>query len=471
VFLLLSITLQWSIPYPLDDDTAYHFSVGELIRKYGLLQSFPWTPFSWQFDHYADKELLFHLLFVPLGGLGFITAQRVVGVLAETAILTALYGVLQAERVRFAGLWSLLPLMSGAFVFRFAEVRPHLLSIALAIVLMSGLAHVRLRVVALVALVYPLAYVAFWQIPLMLVVAAEAARLIAGERVQWKPGVVTAAGVTAGVILHPNTVNLVGLNWIHMADILYNTAWGGNAAISLGNEYSPFPPSTWARFFVITVLMAGAAAVIAWQNRREGSVPVAFAIAALMFGLLNVMSARFVEYFAPFSVLAFAIAVRRLDRPFLAPALLGVSAVYLIAVGSAPYRQLVSVELRPGYIEPEAARSFAQYVPPGAQVFTCGWEYTGSLMVVLPERRFIVAADPTLLYKRDRALYAAWSEISLSAPGNTVETIRNTFDSRFVICRNARLYSGVLDRLRLDPTVKTLVVSPRWVLFDVGKPQ
>src|SRR6186997_2398092 len=70
--------LQWSIPFPVDDDTAYHFSVAALIQKYGTLHSFPWTPFSWQFSHYADKQYFFHLLFLPFINLGFLTSQRIV---------------------------------------------------------------------------------------------------------------------------------------------------------------------------------------------------------------------------------------------------------------------------------------------------------------------------------------------------------------------------------------------------------
>src|SRR5512139_3334129 len=87
--LALAVCLQLFVPYPVDDDTAYHFSVGQLIRKYGILHTFPWTPFSTQFDHYADKEFFFHLLFVPVGGLGFVTAARVVGAFAGTLVLTA----------------------------------------------------------------------------------------------------------------------------------------------------------------------------------------------------------------------------------------------------------------------------------------------------------------------------------------------------------------------------------------------
>ena len=89
VLLGLVTLLQLSIPYPIDDDTAYHFSVGQLIREHGILHSFPWTRFSWQFDHYADKEFLFHLLFVPFVNLGFVVASRTVGIICGTSSFPA----------------------------------------------------------------------------------------------------------------------------------------------------------------------------------------------------------------------------------------------------------------------------------------------------------------------------------------------------------------------------------------------
>ena len=57
----------------------------------------------------------------------------------------------------------------------------------------------------------------------------------------------------------------------------------------------------------------------------------------------------------------------------------------------------------------------------------------------------------------------------MAPPIDALQSIREQFKSRFVICRNVRLYASLLDRLRTDPGVKALVVSPRWVLFDVGE--
>ncbi len=169
---------------------------------------------SWLADHYADKELLFHLLFVPLGGLGWVTASKVVGTLAGAAVLFSIYLVLRAEQVRFAAVWAVLPLAtSSAFLYRFVLVRPHLLSIALVVIVLWAASRRRLAVLAAAALVYPWAYVA-WFLPVVLVALAEVARGVGGERPGWKPGAVAAAAIAVGVAVHPNGANLVRFTWL-----------------------------------------------------------------------------------------------------------------------------------------------------------------------------------------------------------------------------------------------------------------
>ncbi len=463
-FIALSTALQLFVPYPVDDDTAYHFTVGQLIRKYGILHTFPWTPFSTQFDHYADKEFLFHLLFVPLGGLGFVTAARVVGALAGALALTALYLILRAEKVSFAGVWALLPLTCSEFVFRLALVRPHLLSITLALTVMWALARGRLSVLAAAGLIYPLTYVAFWQIPLILLVAVEAARLAAGEQIRWKPAATLCAAVVGGILLHPNTVNLLRINWIHMSDILFQRAWGGKV-LNLGKEFNPYSLEEWARYFVVVVLMAGAALTVGWRERRTSSVPLGAAFAATIFGLLTVRSLRFTEYFVPFSVAALALAAGFFRIRRLAPSLLGVSLLYMLAFGTGPFSILAS---KGPYIEPDIAGFFNRQVPVGSQVFTCGWDYTGNLMLALPERKFMVAADPTLFYLKDPKLYEIWNTMTVSQPLDSAEAIRRLFKSRYVICLNYKAYWNFFGTLENDPKVRNLFSDQKWVLFDLG---
>ncbi|MBT0652300.1 hypothetical protein [Geomobilimonas luticola] len=470
LFILLVSLLQWYVSYPIDDDTAYHFSVGQLMGKHGILQSFPWTRFSWQFDHYADKEFLFHLLFVPLGGLGFVNASRVVGVIGGVLVLTTLYLILRSERVRYAGIWALLPLGTSVFVYRFAQVRPQLLSIALALIVLWAYSRGRLRILAVAAFLYPLTYVAFWQIPLILVIAAEVARAFNREWYSWKPVATLVAGIVAGVALHPNASNLLAINWIHMTDILLHNAWGAKVEFNMGEEFDPFPLITWAQYLTVTVLMAGAALVLAWRERKKDSFPLACALAMLLFWLLTIRTNRFLEYFVPLSALALAVATRSSGKRLLAPVFVGISIFYTVLCGITPYRYLASFELKNWYMEPEVVKVFAREIPVGAKVFTTGWEYTGSLLLNLPDRYYMVALDPTLLYKRDPGLYDVWYRTLLDAPADSARIVRTRFDSRFVVAQNYQPLWPFFSALQADPTARLIFANDKWLLFDLGEP-
>ena len=471
VFLALTCLLQLSIPYPQEDDTAYHFAVGQLINKYGILHSFPWTPFSWQYDHYADKELIFHLLFAFLGGLGFITAERMVGIIAGTAILFSIFFVLRSEHVKLAGIWALLPLASSAFLFRFALVRPHLLSISLSILLLWALSRNKLLFSSIIAALYPLSYVAFWQIPLILIIAVESARFLSGEQIRWRPAFTVLAGIIVGLAVHPNTLNLLQINWIHMSDVLFQNAWGDKEGIDLALEFQPYSVEEWGRFLVITVLMTATALVTSWKYRHKSSVPFAFTITAIIFGLLTLMTYRFIEYFVPLSVLALALAVSMitLEKEIVAPVILIAAVAYALVLGTAPYKILSSLETKNAYIDPNTVGYFVQQIPTGEQIFTTSWDYTGNLMLALPDRRFIVAADPTLFYKENPSLYEIWYNMVVSGPADSAAMIRTLFKSRFVISRNYMQYVQFFDALRSDPGVKILFADERWVLYDLGQ--
>lgn len=469
LLLALACAVQLAVPYPVDDDTAYHAAVGRLIRAHGILHEFPWTPFSTQFTHYADKEFLFHLLFVPLAGVPFVTAARIVGTLCGGAVLAALYFVLRRERVAWAGLWALVPLASSAFLFRFALVRPHLLSIVLAVLLTWALAGNRTAITASIGFLYPLCYVAFWQVPLILVACVAAAALVARKPVPLRSIGTLGCGIVAGVVVHPNTRNLLSINWIHFADVLVRHAWAHSGAVAVGTELSPPTPGDWARFLVLASLEAVAAALLAWRARRDGRVtPAAFAAAALAFGVITARSNRFLEYFVPLAAVACALACRDLRKRWIAPAVLAASIAYAGLAGTGLLGILFSRDTKTGIVDAPVAAALAAAIPQDARVFTTGWDFTGNLMLALPGRRFMVAADPTLFYRYDPELFRLWSTLPTAPPHDVAGVIRTAFRSRFVVARNYEAYLPLFDALRADACTRVLHADERWVVYDLA---
>jgi len=453
---------------PSDADTAYHAAVGQLIRHHGILQSFPWTPMSWLADHYADKELLFHLFFVPLSGLGWITASKIVGTVAGAAVLMASYLVLRAEGVRLAPLWALLPLaVSSAFLYRFALVRPHLLSIALAVVVLWAASRERLRIIALAAFVYPFVYVA-WMLPLVLAVIAEVARVASGERFRWKPAAVAAAAMIAGVAAHPNAANLVRFTWLQIAGALVANVWGGRQGLEMGTEFMPFSWSQWTALLLLAVAVAGVALFVAFRQRRISSVPLAFALAALAFGMLTVRTARFTEYFVPLSVLALALALHTLQRPHLHFAPIALLAIALLYQGREEAALLARLREWPNRIPSYVAKVMGAGIPVGAQVFTCEWGLTGNLMLALPDRRFLVALDPTFFQAKDPELYKLWYAMTRRPPRDVAQMVRERFGARYVACFYDEQFREFNERLASEPGVRTLLVSDDWNVYDLS---
>lgn len=467
VFALIAGLIQfYFVSIPFDADTAYHAVVGRLISEHGILHAFPWTPFSWLAEHYADKELLFHLLFVPFIGLGWITAAKIVGTILGTLFLFVLYLILRAEKVRFAGFWALLPLVaSDVFVFRFALVRPHLMALTLALLLIWAAARGRFMLLAAVSALYPWSYVAFWQLPLILLCTVEAARFLSGERVQWRPAAVVLAGVLFGWALHPNALNLWKFNWIHMVDVLFKNAWQSKQGIELGIELLPFTPGQWAQWLAGCVAMVIAGLILGWRNRRNDPLLLAVALAAVVFGMLTLRTARFAEYFVPFAAATMAL-VSRSIRWRWAP--LVVFAATLLYTGVPLSETLHGLGTKTERIPPALSSWLQQQIPTGAQVFTTEWGHTGTLMLALPDRKFIVALDPTLFMVQNPELYRLWYDLPRHPRTGMAEVIRRQFGARYVISFWDDRFGKFYYTLASEPGVRTLLVNDMWMVYDLG---
>lgn len=468
VFLSVAGLLQLLAHVPWDADTAYHVAVSRLIARHGILHAFPWTPFSWLADHYADKELLFHLLMVPLAGLSWITAAKLTGTVLGGALLLALYLVLRSEGVSGPGLWALLPLAASAsFLLRFALVRPHVLAVALAIAAAWGANRRRLLLLAAVSLLFPWCYVA-WHTPLVLAAIAAVAQLAGGERPDWRPGAVAVAGVGLGLLLHPNFPNVVRFAWLVNVEILMKTAWASRTGFALGEEFRPFTPGQVAQFLSIPLALTAAALVLAWRRRREDPGALGFAFTAAAYAVLALRSARFVEYLAPFAVLAFAVALRPVRwSPRAAPIALA-GAVAVTAALGAP--SLDWLAIRQDELPAPMAALLRKAIPEGAQVFTCDWGFTGELLLALPERRFMVALDPTLFFLKDPELYRVWYALPREGPPDAAELIRRRFGARYVLCAALPESAPLLRSLDRDPAVRQVMTTPLWFFADLGEP-
>jgi len=468
VLVLVAALLQMLQPFPWDADTAYHLAVARLTAQHGLLHAFPWTPFSWLSDHWADKELLFHLIMAPFSHLSYSTASQVMGTLAGGFVLVALWRLLAIERVECPLLWTLLALASsGVFVLRFSIVRPHLLSITLSLVLLWAAARGKTAIVAVASFVFPFAYTA-WHLTLVLVGIAMVADLASGRRPGWRIPLAAVLGLLAGILLHPDFPNILGFWWIQNFRILVGTAWTGATGFDLGREYQPLNLSDSLRHLSIPILLTCFAMALGFRCRRKDPLSLAFSIAAAAFLALTLRTSRFIEYLAPFAAAAAALATARygLSRQLSAPAL-GVAFAFTAFFGSTP---ILALGHRGNDIPEAMAEVMRQEIPEQAQVFTCEWGLTGEQMLALPERRFMVALDPVLFWEKDPVRYAEWYRLTHNGDPNASTQIRELFGARFVLCAARSENYPLLRNLNADATVRPIMQGPLWYLYELTSP-
>jgi hypothetical protein len=457
-----------------DGDTGYHIAVGRYTLQHGILHEFPWTPFSWLGAHYADKELLLHLLLAPLSLLDPNLAARIAGACMGGALLSVLYVILRVERVERAGAWALLLLLlSGAFTHRFVLVRPHVMSISLALLVLWSAARGRWALLALSCFAFPFAYTA-WHLTLALAFIGAGARLLGRAPQWWAPAPIAGLCLALGVLSHPNFPENLSFFWIQNVEVLFQTAWSDRPGFELGGEFQPFSPMGLLRYGALPALALVAALALQLRARRADPLALAASAAGLGMLVMTLQTQRFVEYFVPFSLLAALSSLGLAALPgALRPAqlvvpVLGLSFVWTASLGSAPLRMLAGRSI---IYPPDVEEAVQQLIPTGAQVFHCDWLTVGEAMLALPDRRFLFALDPVLFYRGDPVAYDLWFRLLHEPVAKAGDGLRDVIHADYVLCDQRPEWAPLNANLAADPSVSgPLPVGPLrlWKVLPAG---
>lgn len=294
-----------------DADSYLHLAIARLLAEQGFVSGLPWTRLSALGAHYGDKELLFHVLLVPFARFGD-PEQNGPFALALLCSMIAL-SLAWLGRRALGPLGPLLSLLvfagSGSFVVRALRLRPELLSLLVLLWVVWALARERYLLAALLSAVFALSHTAFHSL-FGLALAWFAWQRWAAGRWEWKLPLSVAAGITAGVLVHPSFPDNLRIFWIQNFEFFRL-----KSQLDIGGEFQPH--STLNLLLLDGLWLCGLAAL--WLARTPAAASGKLApqplarrmatfcwIAALAFSLLFLQMGRFATLAIPFLTLAFA---------------------------------------------------------------------------------------------------------------------------------------------------------------------
>lgn len=469
-------------PFVASVDSFYHLGHAAQYARAGIFDTrFPWATASVIGDLGGDLWWGFHVLLVPFTALGSVPDQiRAAAFVSTLALAGAFSWMLRRHRIAGAGWWTALFLVAVPNVlYRYLMVRPHVLSLALALLLLSFLVRGRWWQVLLLSLAMTWLHLSlFWMAP-GIVAAFALARLATPADDGTRASVPTLAavgsvlaGTLLGALLRPHPLATAKLAHIQIVRLFAEKAT--DKPLVFATELLPLPigellQSSWS--FLLALTLALAAAAITWRRARNAeqsagamAVPtperrllVTAVLISAAFAVLSVVSARraLVEF------VAFGFLTLPLVWTYLIPArarrralpILGVLLAGHLAWAAQRHLLNARVVAFPPDAMAEASTWLAANASPGDVVFHAHWDNFGPLFAYNRTSRYLGGMDPIFQYAHDPGLY--WEHFFLSGDlvveytcdafpcyeGTATETweaIREHFGAAWVLVEPAR---------------------------------
>jgi len=441
------------LPRVADLDGFYHIGHARLYAETSVFDTaLPWATQSVIGDRGGDLWWGFHVVLMPLAAAFGVEVGLRASALLLTAMLAAtVVWILRRHGVEGAGWWAALFLLSVPNVFfRHLMLRPHVLSLAGSLALVSVLVRGRAWHVALLSAAVSWLHLSlFWLAPVVaaayglcrIPVTAFLGRDVPDRGVPIRLAVPAAlAGSAAGWALRPDAPATASLLYVQLVQLFALKAT--DAPLTFAAELAPLSPLELLRtsgaflpaWLTCAVLLIGRGVTALRREPRADDPPslgperATLAVACLaissVFLVLTLTSARrAMEQWVSFGFLLFPLLAPDAVRRMRAPRARLVRAGLTIVVGAhltwGAWRHTLNVEhvAFPADGLREAAAFLERSSRPGDIVFHARWDNFGPLFARNRTNRYLGGMDPIFQFAHDPASY--WEFFYLSADATT----------------------------------------------------
>jgi hypothetical protein len=425
--LLLHLSLAPNVG---DLDSFYHIGHAAAYLENGLFDTgLPWATQSVIADEGADLWWGFHVVLLPFAAGDPAWGIRVAGLVLTLLLAGAVGWVVRRHGVGSPDVWIFVFLVAVPnILFRYLMVRPHVLSLALSLLLVSFLIKGRWWQAGLAAALTVWLHLSLAWMPMGLLAAYGLSRLLVRhtESVPMRQAVpAVVGGVLLGALLRPMPLASLRLAWIQIAELF--ALKGADTPLLFAGELIPLPAgellvTSWL-YLALWLLALGVLGLLVVRGRLRdlpgdaAAMMLVMAMVSAVFLALTLGSARRaqVEWVA-FGVVmlpllwTFALPVER-RRPLLAAALL----LAVVHLPWAIHRHRLNVRFAsfPATTLAEAAEWLEANTEVGSVVFHARWDNFGPLLAHNRANRYLSGMDPVFQFAHDPQRY--WEFFWLSS--------------------------------------------------------
>jgi hypothetical protein len=416
-------------PYP-------HMRYAQQLWASGMtLRGHPFLPYSILGTSGVDLWWGFHVALIPFTSLGVINGGRAAGItIAAVAIGSFAWWARRAGQ-RHPLPFALIPLVgSGMFVFRDHLAQPSHLTVPLVLVgVAAGAGVLKPRAAGIAAFLHSLFHMSVPLSPLFTTIGLTGGAF--GTALESAPGerlksfltslrrnldsvLYSVGGVGIGLLVRPDRLEYVATAFHQSTRALGTRA--GFKLPHIAPEAQPIPLNTFAAetWFAFLILVL---ALVQFRSKpRAGGSAIRWAalLASLCAVLMCGVATRFLDYLLPLLAVSAAVwwpaspawlSAKR-SRPFVRVAGV-VGAIVAVLVLS----RHVAAAHRTGtayYDPPETFEKMAELVhekvPKGSIIFTDDLFETGVLYSYMPEYKYLIAYDPSVLYGANPGRFWSW---------------------------------------------------------------
>jgi hypothetical protein len=300
-------------------DGFFHARYAAMLPERAFSREFPWLQFTTLKEQFWDNHFLYNVLLAPfcLTASEPLVGAKIATIVFEILLLISFYVVLWKLRVPWPLLWvALLAAGSAAFLMRILMVRSQVLSVALMLLSLYFIMRQRFWICFALGFVYSWTYSAPLAV-LCTALGAEVAQLLLCGRPEKFPRMTLAIalGLIAGHLIHPYSPLTIDalLAGLHVT----RSAATGGGSVELGSEYRPMGLSEilyGAPGPALAIIVATILALLLRFKALAGktlSIETAQALGAAGGWFLGLfLFRRVIEYAAPLTILACALALR-----------------------------------------------------------------------------------------------------------------------------------------------------------------